>query len=725
MPRAGGTRRPKSGASAGGKGKPKAKGNKSRTIKDVKNTPPGKTSDTRNSNARQELESLIGLRICLITNMMTCPYLVHGIHIFERFEKKVGRWTYDKESHTWAKRVDLDSKGNYEFGEPPHRGDWAFRPRDLDGFVARVRANPDMDYKELCPDGKYELIMYGFPNKHKHLFPRYSTYQRSYRRTTPDGRKLTYEEIYQEYIEHQLDELEVERLILQTGDQGFVLVSHLNLVFVVFDYAMKMKYRLDDPTGERASSEAEETDAQEGANAEETGVQESVNAEEGSDIEELFDDEGEEAWEDMPEDKAYPSGTTVRRDAQSEGAGQSAPIVRPPPRLARSAPEEPLGKQDSRGLDLSSDPPVDEDAIDEKMRMFLIQDNPAHSSTTVERRVHAASAYPSSDAGDPVVGPPQRNTHGHIPTARTSQQVATSSRSLHIRDLIAGKKTKSTNHKTKRTVRFLDDNGDGEHVVLPLAHQNDDGINDHASRPAVSKNPTNITPVASDDGLFTGNNSEGQLSSFEHLALNASDAGVPDKTESPAHSAKATTSTEAVASKSSGGRHITFPARTSGRSVRFAGVGGSHRRANPSKDPIANQSAHAASSAIPPTLSRDPTTAPLPARSTAGHPSAISRAKLRPSDTQAIATSSMVAAASLSNDLAPATRPSQGKKTGDKRTRDDGEDDDDSDGDDDDDGLEILPARRARKKVKAQDVSKSTARMSSNDAAKKGSKSGK
>ena len=105
---------------------------------------------------------------------------------------------------------------------------------------------------QLCPDGKYELIMYGFPNKHKHLFPRYSTYQRSYRRTTPDGRKLTYEEIYQEYIEHQLDELEVERLILQTGDQGFVLVSHLNLVFVVFDYAMKMKYRLDDPTGERA-----------------------------------------------------------------------------------------------------------------------------------------------------------------------------------------------------------------------------------------------------------------------------------------------------------------------------------------------------------------------------------------------------------------------------------------------------------------------------------------
>ena len=84
MPRAGGTRRPKSGASAGGKGKPKAKGNKSRTIKDVKNTPPGKTSDTRNSNARQELESLIGLRICLVTNMMTCPYLVHGIHIVSR-----------------------------------------------------------------------------------------------------------------------------------------------------------------------------------------------------------------------------------------------------------------------------------------------------------------------------------------------------------------------------------------------------------------------------------------------------------------------------------------------------------------------------------------------------------------------------------------------------------------------------------------------------------------
>ncbi|KAL1727820.1 hypothetical protein EV714DRAFT_216508 [Schizophyllum commune] len=703
MPRAGGTRRPKSGASAGGKGKPKAKGNKSRTIKDVKNTPPGKTSDTRNSNARQELESLIGLRICLITNMMTCPYLVHGIHIFERFEKKVGRWTYDKESHTWAKRVDLDSKGNYEF--------------DLDGFVARVRANPDMDYKELCPDGKYELIMYGFPNKHKHLFPRYSTYQRSYRRTTPDGRKLTYEEIYQEYIEHQLDELEVERLILQTGDQGFVLVSHLNLVFVVFDYAMKMKYRLDDPTGERASSEAEETDTQEGANAEETGVQESVNAEEGSDIEELSDDEGEEAWEDMPEDKAYPSGTAVRRDAQSEGAGQSAPIVRPPPRLARSAPEEPLGKQDSRGLDLSSDPPVDEDAIDEKMRKFLIQDNPAHSSTTIERRVRAASAYPSSDAGDSVVGPSQRNTLGPIPTTRTSQQVATSSRSHHIRDSIAGKK--STNQKIKRTVRFLDEDGDGEYAVLPLAHQNDDGINDHASRPA---------PVASDDGLFTGNNSEGQLSSFEHLALNAyasSDAGVPDKTGSPAHSAKATTSTEAVASKSSGGRHIAFPARTSGRSVRFAGLGGSHRRANPSKDPIANQSAHAASSAVPSTLSRDPTTAPLPARSTAGHPSAISRAKLRPSDTQAIATSSMVAAAPSSNDLAPATRPSQGKKTGDKRTRDDGEDDDDSDGDDDDDGLEILPARRARKKVKAQDVSKSTARMSTNGAAKKGSKSGK
>ena len=85
----------------------------------------------------------------------------------------------------------------------------------------------------------------------------------------------------------------------------------------------------------------------------------------------------------------------------------------------------------------------------------------------------------------------------------------------------------------------------------------------------------------------------------------------------------------------------------------------------------------------------------------------------------------MVAAAPSSNDLAPAPRPSHGKKTGDKRTRDDGEDDDDSDGDDDDDGLEILPARRARKKVKAQDVSKSTARMSTNGAAKKGSKSGK
>ncbi|KAI5900759.1 uncharacterized protein SCHCODRAFT_01167722 [Schizophyllum commune H4-8] len=699
MPRAGGTRRPKSGASAGGKGKPKAKGGKSRTIKDVKNTPPGKTSDTRNSNAREELESLIGLRICLITNMMTCPYLVHGIHVFERFENSVGRWTYDEEIRKWVKRVDLDSKGNYEFGE------------NLDEFVARVKANPKMDYKELSPDGKHELIMYGFPNKHKHYFARYSTYQRSYRRTTPDGCKLTYEDIYQEYIDHQLDELEVERLILQTGDQVFVLVSHLNLVFV---HAMKMKYRLDDPTGEHTD---EETSAQESTDAEETDAQESDNAEEGPEFEESSDVEEDGIWEDIPEDQAYPSKTTVRRGGtQSEGVGQSAPIAKPPPRLARSAPEEPLGNQDSRGLDLSSDPPVDEDAIDEKVRMFLVQDNPTHSSTTIERRVHAASAYPSSDAGDPAVGPSQRNTHG---TTRTSQQLATSSRSHRIRDSIAGKKTTSTNHKIKRTVRFLDDDGVGEHVVLPLAHQNGGGNNDDASRHAVPENPTNIASMASDDGLFTGNNSGRQLSTFEHLALNAyasSDVGVPDKIGSPAHSGKATTSTEAVASKSSGGRQMAIPARTSGRSVRFSGVGGRHRKANPSNDTIANQSARAASSAAPSTLSRNATTAPLPARSTAGHPSAIS---------QATATSSIAAAASSSTDRAPAARPSQGKQTGDKRTRDDGEDDDKSDDEDDDGGLVFLPARRARKKVKAQDVNKSTARTSSNGASKKGGKLGK
>ncbi|KAL1678802.1 hypothetical protein EV122DRAFT_251699 [Schizophyllum commune] len=264
----------KPAATAGGRSKFKATLARRSYHSSVEESPVKATAKERPPELPRKLLKIVGLRRCAVGCMIGPPWLVQGIHIVSRTLKNTHQDIYDRfrncvgifDEKTGEKVIDFDDVGNYEWahfdlhhlfdgrsvqGRAYGGGEWAFCPKNLRAFVAYLKANPDADYKTLCPKGLYEFIVYGFPGAQEHLFGRYSEDQRTYAHLKKeDGKEWTKDEILQWYMESQHRHGSVEARILQVGDQGFVIISHMNPVFVVFDYALKMKYRIIDRPNE-------------------------------------------------------------------------------------------------------------------------------------------------------------------------------------------------------------------------------------------------------------------------------------------------------------------------------------------------------------------------------------------------------------------------------------------------------------------------------------------
>ncbi|KAL1744969.1 hypothetical protein HDZ31DRAFT_37463, partial [Schizophyllum fasciatum] len=252
---------------------------------------------SRNPKPRNKITAIIGYAVCLITGMFTAFHLLHCMHILPRsldtehwdlfycLQENVGV-VVDKET---KKRVlNLDHYGNLEFGhESLHhvfdgpnvkeglgQGDYAFKPVKLEAYLERIENNHGLDYRELFPEVTHEYIIYGFANKHNHVFGRYTTEPRTYAHLDSKKRAILAHQlgdVVEAAHEDQPDENtrlsaedvqlpaeipmecrlpqppktqgQPELRILQVGD-NFIVVSHLNPVFTIWDYTWKLKLRI-------------------------------------------------------------------------------------------------------------------------------------------------------------------------------------------------------------------------------------------------------------------------------------------------------------------------------------------------------------------------------------------------------------------------------------------------------------------------------------------------
>ncbi|KAI4294432.1 hypothetical protein K525DRAFT_252401 [Schizophyllum commune Loenen D] len=339
-------------ATACGRSKSKATQARRNYHSSVEGSPVKETAKERPPELPRKLLKIVGLRRCAVGCMIGPPWLVQGIHIVSRTLKNTHREIYDRfrncvgifDEKTGEKLIDLDDIGNYEWahfdmhhlfdgrsvqGRAYGGGEWGFRPKNLRAFTAHLKANPDADYKtgQLCPKGLYEFVVYGFPGGQQHLFGRYSEDQRTYAHLKKeDGKEWTKDEILRWYMESQHRHGPVEARVLQVGDQGFVIISHMNPVFVVFDYALKMKYRIID--------RPDEPDLIEGIPQEDIDFF----------LEELWP--VVKCWFEAPKPKSrlVAKNQTIRSTGygdgvRSEGAIKVTPVT-PPVRPFRSAPEE-------------------------------------------------------------------------------------------------------------------------------------------------------------------------------------------------------------------------------------------------------------------------------------------------------------------------------------------------------------------------------------------------
>ncbi|KAL1743440.1 hypothetical protein HDZ31DRAFT_74880 [Schizophyllum fasciatum] len=279
MPPTGGTSNAPSATSAGGQSHPQVPPGQSDGYKEYTETPSHGTRPTRPTELlRSRLKNLIGLAICLVTNKMTAPWEVHAMHIMCRsldefdpvaykcFVENVG------EVRKGKRRVNLDHIGNVEFGQ-------SWQELQAGTFILsdeyRMLRFPFQMYP--TEDGPHEYIVYGFPNEHQHVFGRYSNTPRTYAHSlgannyhdddgdagnatdtlVPEGAgsavngascnaaeptRPAPKEVFAAYKREQFAKVEKRDLVI--GDQGFIVISHLNPIFVIFDYTAKMRYRI-------------------------------------------------------------------------------------------------------------------------------------------------------------------------------------------------------------------------------------------------------------------------------------------------------------------------------------------------------------------------------------------------------------------------------------------------------------------------------------------------
>ncbi|KAL1713340.1 hypothetical protein EV715DRAFT_267303 [Schizophyllum commune] len=512
-------------------------------------------------------------------------------------------------------------------------------PKEFRKELKYIEENRGKDYKKLYPmkDGPREFVLYGFPNKHQHVIPRYSNMQRTYRHSLnrdeykiPDDPPTPEEgtgsdddsndndddddvppentlrgQMYREYMQAQEEFGKVQHHVVESGiNEWATFISHLNPVFVIFDYAYKMRYRI------------------------ERGLIGGISDEDMAFfynevwpvVAHWFKDPKSKADSriTMPNQAAKPD-IVAFKSAPELASGPAAPAR---PRLARTAPvyncdtSSPLTDFESSpsGRDTST-----ATGLEMTKRILRPLKKPDFKNT----------AHSSSDAGPN--SPPPDDREGPVEDAAFSTTQSASAEGQDS-DLVAD------SAKTDKKV--------------PEEHSDDDV--EQPAQTAASESASSTTAESS-------------------AASATSEAEPPSDDPPPSPPRRRTART------------------TAGR---------------PPKPPAP--------------LTQATSKQTLPKHSRSGNVAAATQSSTAPA-----ASSSSAQATSSSNDPGSSQRPSRAKKTGDKRSRnDDGESEDDDD-DDESDGSEFLPARRARKKVRAQGSNKPPARASSKGASKKGGKSGK
>ncbi|KAL1678834.1 hypothetical protein EV122DRAFT_251721 [Schizophyllum commune] len=255
-----------------------------------KETPRTQTPDERPHNLREKIFAIIGYATCLLTGMMHVEYILEAFHIVPRslhstdwtkyacFRDAIGI-VVDGErvlNLNDSANVDMASSGLHQLFDGPSvlkdklgQGEFALPPKDLDWHVNYITApeNIGKDYKQLYPGLSHELVVYGFSNKKKFSWGRYPNPDRAYKHLDHDKRTLL-----EDFTDSLLKKIDIRGFkdslyrthgilvgsaappqsdadptihVLHAG-QNYTVVSHINPVFAIYDYLLKMKFRLMD-----------------------------------------------------------------------------------------------------------------------------------------------------------------------------------------------------------------------------------------------------------------------------------------------------------------------------------------------------------------------------------------------------------------------------------------------------------------------------------------------
>ncbi|KAL1685047.1 hypothetical protein GGG16DRAFT_119246 [Schizophyllum commune] len=222
-------------------------------------TPKGPAPDKRDHHAKSKVVALVGQLICLITGWVTLPYLLQCVHIVPR--------TLHRTHEDWYDRL-RESVGIFENGK---------RDLNLDNTgnqdIFHLTIHKIWDGPGMFPKVSYTFGLYSMSAKPKHVIGLYSNEPRKYDHIVKNERTLQAmrkEDCEGTELFHSIDvedDTEASRQlgpeyqppnaptpsdtsntpvthILTVGVQESIrIVSHLNPVFVIWDYALKMLYR--------------------------------------------------------------------------------------------------------------------------------------------------------------------------------------------------------------------------------------------------------------------------------------------------------------------------------------------------------------------------------------------------------------------------------------------------------------------------------------------------
>lgn len=288
---------------AGGQRKPEATPAQKNPL--LHETPKIQTPKNRSPKAKEKIIAMIGFAVCLITGMFSAAFVLHCIHFVPRSLHRTHPGFYDcfRESigildEHGNRILNLDASGNQDimhicmhiiFDGPGVRkhigqGDLALVPVKLKKYIERIKANYGKSYLQLFREKARKFQVYGMSDK-KHVIARYGSFVRTYDNLQPrseqevkeedcadveaadaadsvandpgDSETAAYE-IPLRYTEADVKDAPAPAAsdpnadptfhVLHSGANDITVVSHANPVFIIFDFALKMKYRvLDNP----------------------------------------------------------------------------------------------------------------------------------------------------------------------------------------------------------------------------------------------------------------------------------------------------------------------------------------------------------------------------------------------------------------------------------------------------------------------------------------------